>query len=288
MYTTSGIPDTGSYNAHRILEYSRSFVKRRLAQNEVLYYFNISAALVLLVAGVAILLLTDSGSTITIYSTFPALKSECPDCKGESKTHFVPVPKELFSVCVGHLTAAYLVISSLDHVAVCTVGRDAYEHGIKRSYNIFRWIQYAFSASLMKVILALLCGIIDLNSLISIFGHSATTMILGLVFELENGDLSRAEHTVRWRIYWLAFIPHFFVWIIIFNAVYSTLDHTDTFVVAIIITIFLLDLAFPIILRLQWQARGMFHIYGSGEMAFTILSLVSKNVLAWVSFIGTN
>lgn len=267
----------------RDLAHRRISVKRSLVQTEILYYLNFSAAFVQTLSGIIVIVTTNSENKYTVYSTFPAYVND-------SNTFLVPVPKELFSISIGYLAAVYLFISAFDHFFVCTIGKRAYENGLNQNHNIFRWIEYAFSASLMKVIVGLLCGIADLNTLILIFGHSVVTMIFGLIFELENGSDRRMEHSVRWYIYWLAFIPHTYVWVTILThlAVYNTSNHTPGIALHIVIAMFLLDLAFAITLRLQWRCKGVFRPYGSGEIAFTILSLTSKNVLACMNFIHAN
>lgn len=257
-------------------------VKRSLVQTEILYYLNFSAALVQTVSGIAVVITTNPDNKYTVYTTRPNYESD--------NTFLAPVPKELFSVSVGYLTAVYLFISAFDHFLVCTIGKRAYHNSLTQNHNMFRWIEYAFSASLMKVIVGLLCGIADLNTLVLIFGHSTVTMIFGLIFELQNGRERRMEHSVRWYVYWLAFIPHIFVWVTIltYYVAYGTYNHTPGFVLSIVITMFVLDFAIATILGLQWRCKGMFRPYGSGEIAFTILSLISKNALAWMNFVHAN
>lgn len=261
-----------------------SFVKRSLVQNEILYYLNFSAAIVQAISGIVIII-NASDTKYTIYSTFRA--SAPPDASGAISS-LTPVPKELFSVSIESIITAYLFISSLNHLLVCMKGKKAYERGLKHDYNIFRWIEFSFSASLMKVIIGLLCGIIDLNSLILIFGLSSVTMILGLIFELENSG-KRMDHLVKWHVYWAAFIPHTFLWVVILTylAKYTTDDNARGFVRPFIIIIFLLDITFPIVLGLQWRAKGLFRLYATGEIVFTILSLIIKNALAWMIY-GVN
>jgi len=142
----------------------------------------------------------------------------------------------------------------------------------------------------MRVIVGLLSGIVDLNTLILIFGHTAVTMIFGLIFELENSGKRFRTGEVRWYLYWLGFISHVFGWGIVITYFITTAIRGDApgFVYAIVVIIFLLDLTFPIILGLQWRAKRLFESYVNGEIAFIILSFTSKNALAWINFIGGN
>jgi len=167
------------------------------------------------------------------------------------------------------------------------IKKKAYEHGLKNDHNIFRWVEYTFTVSFMKIIVGIISGIVDLNTLILIFGHSATSMILSLLFELENSG-KRMDHLVQWHTYWLAFIPHTLLWLVImvYLAESDVGDSSHAFVRPTVIVVFLLDLIFPLLLGLQWRAKGFFRLYATGEIIFTILSLTSKNVLAWTSFLS--
>ena len=107
--------------------------------------------------------------------------------------------------------------------------------------------------------------------------------------ELENSDL-RLSGRVKWYLYWLGFIPHFFSWIVILGYFFYSLTkgYPPAFVYSIIFIIFLLDLSFAIILALQWMGKKYFRPYVKGEIAFIILSFTSKNLLAWINFFGGN
>jgi len=262
-------------------------------QAKKLFYLNIAATIVQLGSGCLIFFLTDTNKTYTIYTTFPCSTPDNETSSGDTDggpPFLAPVPKEFFSVGVGYLSAAFLFLSALDHLIVCTCGKKAYESGLDRSYNIFRWVEYALSASVMRVIVGILSGVVDFNQLLLIFGHTAVTMIFGLVFELENQGKRLQPDDVRWYTYWLGFVSHTFGWatIIWYFIQVASAGNAPGFVYAIVVTVFLLDLTFPIALGLQWRAKGIFRAYSNGEILFIILSFTSKNLLAWINFIGGN
>ena len=167
-----------------------------------------------------------------------------------------------------------------------------YERGLGNNYNVFRWIEYAFSAAVMRILVGVLSGISDLHMQFLQFGLTATTMLFGLVFELENRNNRLSQsNPVRWYLYWLGFVPHAFSWTVIVGYFFYALssgDNPPDFVYAIIFIIFFLDLTFPIILGLQWLGACGFRDYVNGEIAFIILSFTSKNALAWINFFGGN
>lgn len=258
-----------------------------IAQSRKLFRLNIAAFVAQLGSGLLIFFLTDSDKKYTVYTAYPAA-ADSTDADGPP--FLVPVPKEIFSLGVGYLSAAFLFLSALDHLLVSTVGKKLYENGLDQSYNVFRWVEYSLSASIMRVIIGLLSGLVDINTLIAVFGHTLVTMVFGLIFEIENSGKRLHKDEVRWYTYWLGFIPHAFSWgpVITYFVTTASAGGAPTFVYAIVFTVFLLDLTFPIVLGLQWRGKGMFKDYANGEVAFIILSFTSKNALAWINFIGGN
>lgn len=257
-------------------------------QYKVLFRLNISAAIFQTLSAVGIFLLTiGSDGGFTFYTNYP--KAVEGDVNGPPDV--VPDTQAQFNISIGWLSGAFLALSALDHLLVCTCFKGPYERGLSRNYNIFRWIEYAFSASIMRVIVGVLSGVNDLHMQFLNFGLTACTMLFGLIFELENKKKRQtAPREIRWYLYWLGFIPHFFSWAVVMGYFFYSLSTGDPpgFVYAIIFIIFSLDLTFPIILGLQWRAKGCFRSYVNGEIGFIILSFTSKNLLAWINFFGGN
>ena len=247
---------------------------------------NIAALVVQACSGAAIIALTDPDLKYEWFTTFPSL--EPPGTNGNP--FIEPTSEKIFAFSTGYLSGAFLLLSALDHFIVCTFGKSAYNNGLKSNYNVFRWAEYSISASLMRIIIALLSGIGDITMLFLIFGLTSCTMLFGLVFELENSGSGRLLSEVRWYSFWIGFIPHFFAWGVIFLYFFETVSRGDPpdFVWSIIFIIFFLDATFAIVLGLQWLGKGIFRNYINGEIAFIILSFTSKNLLAWINFQGGN
>jgi hypothetical protein len=255
------------------------------AEYKRLFKLNIAAAGFQALTGGAIIGLTDRDKTWSVYSAFPI--SAQPDADGNP---FLGLEsKEQGSFAIGYLSGAFLLLSCLDHLIVCTVGKKAYEKGLSKNYNIFRWVEYMISASLMRVLIGILSGVLDVQLIFQIFGMTLITMIFGLIFELENSE-RRLGDNVKWYLFWLGFIPHAFGWAtVICYFLFSVINgDPPAFVYSIIFIIFLLDLTFPIFLGLQWRGKGRFRSYANGEIAFIILSFTSKNLLAYINFFGGN
>lgn len=248
-------------------------------QFKTLFWLNLSAFIFQAGSAAASFVLIDSDpdKASPFYTNYPV---DGNPIKG-------PDSKVAFSLNVGWLTGVFLGLSALDHLLVCTIFKGPYEKGLSNHYNIFRWIEYALSASLMRIIVGLLSGVTDLHTMVLQFGLTATTMIFGLVFELENRERRNSQH-VKWYLYWIGFIPHIFSWSVILGYFFYSLSKGSppAFVYSIIFIIFILDLMFPVILGLQWNAKRCFRSYVNGEIAFIILSFTSKNLLAWINFFG--
>ena len=60
------------------------------------------------------------------------------------------------------------------------------------------------------------------------------------------------------------------------------------FVTLAVVSLFLLDLCFPICFYLQWKQIGAFRDYMVGEAGFIALSFTAKTFLAWVTLAGAN
>lgn len=250
-------------------------------QLRTVFWLNLVAFAFQAASAAGIILLIDEEKKYDFYTNYPMIS--------DNGIPIGPNAKVAFSLNIGYFTAAFLGLSSLDHFLVCTIFKRYYEKGLSGHYNLFRWIEYALSASLMRVVVGVLSGVNDLHTMFLQFGLTATTMLFGLVFELENREL-RLSGNVRWYIYWLGFIPHFFSWMVVLGYFFYSLSvgTPPLFVYFIIGIIFVLDLSFAVVLGLQWQGKKCFRPYVNGEIAFIVLSFTSKNLLAWINFFGGN
>jgi len=251
-------------------------------QLRTVFWLNIVAFFFQALAGGALIGLTDPKKRYYIYTYFPAVNSN-------GIPTGAAVADEIFYIPLGYLSAAFLLLSAIDHFLVFTVAKSSYEVGLVNEYNKYRWIEYSISASVMRVMIAILSGISDVHTLILIFGLTATTMLFGLAFELENSN--RPLGQIKWSNFWFGFVPHLFSWAIIFSYFFvgvSRSGNPPAFVWSIIIILFALDLSFAIVLFFQWRGRGCWYKYVNGEIGFILLSLTSKQLLAWLNFFGSN
>lgn len=198
-----------------------------------------------------------------------------------------PVLKTEFSIQIGPLVAAFLFLSAIAHLLVSLPGGyKKYVANLKVGINKARWIEYAFSSSLMIVIIAMLVGLYDGLGLVMIFFLNMMMILFGWMMELHN---QRTEKT-NWTSYWFGVLAGAIPWIVV--GLYLFLagegdNKAPTFVYWIYFSIFLFFNSFAINMILQYKKVGKWRDYIYGERAYIILSLVAKTLLAWQVFAGT-
>ena len=88
-----------------------------------------------------------------------------------------------------------------------------YERSLARGRNPARWIEYAFSSSVMIVVIATLVGIREIGTLIAIFGLNAAMNLFGWSMEAANEGRDRSN--VQWLHYIFGCIAGITPWIVI-------------------------------------------------------------------------
>lgn len=192
---------------------------------------------------------------------------------------------ELFEVRIAWAVAAFLFMSAVAHFVVSAPGTfDRYRRGLTYDRNIFRWVEYSFSSSLMIVLIAMLTGISDIAALIALAGVNAAMILFGWVMEVYE-----SPGRPKWLSYWFGVICGAIPWIAI--AVYFVAPGMDTsppgFVIGIFVSLFVFFNAFAVNMVLQYRRVGPWQNYLFGESAYVLLSLVAKSALAWQIFAGT-
>ncbi|MFA5235420.1 MAG: heliorhodopsin HeR [Bacilli bacterium] len=196
--------------------------------------------------------------------------------------------KFLFNLPFGILVASFLLLSALAHALISVPNPTfaIYERDLKQGINKFRWFEYAFSSSIMIVLIATLFGVKDIASLILIFIVNASMNLFGLVMEQLNVNKERSQ--LRWGPFVWGTIAGLAPWavIIIYMTGTGNYDQVPWFVWAIVATYFVAFNTFPINMILQYLQVGKWKNYLYGERVYIILSLVAKSILAWLVLFG--
>ncbi len=194
----------------------------------------------------------------------------------------------LANITVAPLVALFLLISSIAHFSLASPwAYDWYVRNLQAHINYARWFEYAFSSSVMIVVIALLVGIYDLGTLIPLFALNACMNLFGLMMELHNQTTQRT----RWMSYYFGCFAGIIPWVVIAiylgGATIASEGSIPDFVYYIFASIAIFFNIFAINMVLQYKQIGRWRDYLYGERVYIILSLVAKTVLAWQVFAGT-
>lgn len=242
-----------------------------------LRWWNLSVGFLHLIQGIVVLVLS-TGFSLPVIGNFLRF-----DVFTQS---LAPYPETLFNINIGIAVAIFLFLSAFFHFLVSTVFYKSYIKNLSRHINIFRWIEYSFSASIMLIIISMLVGIYDIAALIVIFGINAAMILFGWIMEKHNQTTEKTN--------WLSFIFGSIVGIIPWVAIALYLffaggdgQKAPTFVYWIYFSIFVFFNCFAINQVLQYKKTGKWKDYLYGEKVYIILSLIAKSLLAWQVFAGT-
>ena len=189
----------------------------------------------------------------------------------------------LFNVPMAGLIAAFFLLSAVAHFLVAGPLRRSYEAHLERHQNPFRWMEYAFSSSLMILAIAQLTGIEDVAALVALVGVNAAMIGFGWIqerYEEPGGSLLP---------FWLGSVAGVVPWLAI--GVYlvgpGAAAHAPGFVYAIYVSLFVSFNCFAVVQYLQYRQVGRFRDYLTGEKTYLVLSLGAKSLLAWQIFAST-
>jgi len=228
-------------------------------------------------ASLAAILLLSNDASLPVNATY---LTEAPGTGNFSD------PINLFNLNIGYMVAAFLALSAFFHFLISSPAIfPCYVSGLKNHINMFRWVEYSLSSSLMIVVILQLNGTADYIALLGIFSVNVCMILFGWLQEKYttpgDGDL----------------LPFFFgclagsiPWIATAINLASPKGPTNAtppgFVYGIVVSLFILFNCFAIVQWKQYKARGKWSNYMHGERIYIVLSLVAKSVLAWQVFSG--
>jgi hypothetical protein len=182
------------------------------------------------------------------------------------------------------MLAVFLFISAFCHLLVSLPKVFPwYIRNLGRHINYVRWYEYSLSASVMIVVIASLCGITDLVSLLGLFVLTAGMNLFGLVMELHNQSTAKTN----WTAFIFGSIVGVVPWAAIILYFVKSTPAPPTFVYAVVVSLMVLYAMFPLNMWLQYARKGRWRNYVWGEYGYMFLSLTAKSLLAWQVFAGT-
>jgi small-conductance mechanosensitive channel len=235
--------------------------------------------------GVAVLLLS---ATRAFPITTSFLTKDTLASSAAGHIVLAPATHVLFNLNLAYLVATFFFLSALAHTLMAVWYRPRYEADLQQGKNRLRWYEYALSASVMLVGIAILSGIYDAGTLLLIFGLIAVMNLCGLIMETHNSLTKRGA--VNWLSYFVGCIAGIVPWIIIAGAIIAANIYGSGgipgFVYGIYVSMFILFTSFAVVMYLQYKKHGKWADYYYSERSYMILSLVAKSLLAWQVFAG--
>jgi hypothetical protein len=234
--------------------------------------WNLGLTLLHLAQAAAILVLADDFA-ITVTSSFPT---------GPPGTS-PPAPEPLFDVRIGVAIAIFLALAALDHLVTATLARTTYERDLRRGINGFRWVEYAFSATLMVILIAFYAGVTEITAVIAIAGANVGMILFGW---LQEGMNPPGRGATTMLPFWFGTLVGIAPWAAIATNIVGA-DTVPGFVYGIVVAQFVFFFSFGLNQWLQYREIGPWRSYAFGEKTYLVLSLGAKSVLAWQIFGGS-
>ncbi|MFC1925732.1 heliorhodopsin HeR [Chloroflexota bacterium] len=255
-----------------LVEVEAGRLKKLLLFNAVMGFFHLVQALVLL--------------ALTSDYSLPVTTSFLNHIPGIGKLE--PATETAFDLPLGPMVAVFLMISAVAHFTVSLPwGFRRYAVNLRKGINYTRWFEYALSASVMIVIIAMLSGMYDIASLIMVFALTGVMNLMGLMMEVHNQTTEKANWTAYFIGCFAGVVPWIAIGIYFFGSIASSEGEVPTFVYFIFPTLFVFFFCFAVNMALQYKRVGPWRDYLFGEMVYVLLSLVAKSALAWQVFAGT-
>jgi hypothetical protein len=189
--------------------------------------------------------------------------------------------EELFTLPLGPAVAAFLFLSAIAHFVVAGPGWGKYRRDLAAHRNEQRWIEYAFSSSLMIVLIAMITGIADIAALVALFGVNAAMILFGWLQERYE------EPGGGWWPFVFGSIAGIVPWVAIGIYLIGPSAEVPGFVYAIFVSLFVFFNSFALNQVLQYRQVGKWRDYLFGERVYVALSLLAKSALAWQVFANT-
>lgn len=196
-------------------------------------------------------------------------------------------PINLFNLKIGYMVAAFLALSAFFHFFISSPAMfGKYTVGLKNHINVFRWVEYSLSSTIMIIVILQLNGTADYIALMGIAGVNVSMILFGWLQEKYttpgDGDLLP---------FWFGCIAGIVPWLASLANILSPKGPAESttpgFVYGIVISLFILFNCFAIVQYKQYKAKGKWANYMYGERRYIILSLVAKSLLAWQVFSGS-
>ena len=195
---------------------------------------------------------------------------------------------DIVDVPLAYFVASFFLMSATAHFLLRWPLRARYEGWLARGMNPARWVEYAFSSTVMILAIAQLSFIKEFSALVAIAGCNVSMNLFGWSMEAANEGRARTD----WKHFLFGCIAGIVPWIaigasLVAYAVQPDATPIPAFVWAIYGSLFIAFNVFAITMVLQYAKVGRWREYLTGEKTYMIMSLVAKSLLAWQVWSGT-
>lgn len=231
-------------------------------------------------SSLALILLSDPWNPVATVSVTRWTSPSGGTCDDDGLCYAAASADELTYIPTALVCAMFAAASGVGHF-VAAADPAAAARRARCGVNWVRWADYGVSASLMIVILNVVCGVVDAGALAATSGLMAALMAIIYVAERDNDLLLAVIATGLYPAVWapalLSYFGHRF------NQAEGTLS-APPFVDIIVAALFAVFTSFAVVFWLQraFLARG-----GNAELytlAYDVLSLIAKTALHWTLF----
>ena len=190
----------------------------------------------------------------------------------------------MLDVSVGVLMATFFVAAAVDHGLSATLLRRFYEAELSAGRNRIRWADFAVSAPLLMLLIALYTGVTDVAALVVIGAATLVVILCGWMQEALNPPGRRTTTMVP---FWSGVVAALVSWSFVAGQLLGASDDLY-FVVSIFLSLSILWASYGVNQWLQYHHVGRGADYLYAEQSYLLLSLVARPALAWQVIAGSS
>ena len=190
----------------------------------------------------------------------------------------------MLDVSVGVLMAVYFLAAALNHGLSATLLRRTYEADLSAGRNRIRWAEFAVSAPILMLLIALYTGVADVAALVVV---GAATLVMVVCCWMQEALNPPGRRTTTMVPFWSGVVAALLPWSIVAGQLIGAPGSQD-FGVSIFLSLFILWASFGVNQWLQFRRVGPWSDYLYGEQTYLVLSLVAKSALAWQIVAGSS
>ncbi|MBD3187313.1 hypothetical protein GF325_10820 [Candidatus Bathyarchaeota archaeon] len=216
-------------------------------------------------------------SLFTYYTDFTGVGSGIPPTLN---------PEIAFTITnVGAWVGLFLLMSAIAHFLLAWPLNKRYIDNLKMGRNPLRFLEYAFSSSVMIVLIGIFFTITNVWTLFAMFVLNFLMNLFGLNMEYRN-PTNDPGVKIDWKPYIFGCIAGLAPWVVITGYFIGAEGTPPAFVYGIFIVEAVLFNCFALVMLAYFKRWGRFKDYAFGERAYQLLSLIAKTLLAWLVFGG--